>query len=266
MQSIKTTILALAFCALCVPDAQAQEGAPWFFGIGTGIARLSADGEQGFHAGEFGGVVIDIDLAPRDFDDYIQSAFGFGGYATNGTWMVQFSLGSMELGEELGGGTLPGGAIVTSDLSFDLFSTEALVGRTVYRSAGNRFALRPHIGIRHMRHELAVDLTITDAGVSTDISRGIKQNWTDFLVGTSMDIKLKDNWGWNILLDAGFGGSEGTYRASTGWSWQIARHWSLSPNVSFMAIDYQNGVPGDVDFYLYDVNEFSYGLSFLFHF
>ena len=41
---------------------------------------------------------------------------------------------------------------------------------------------------------------------------------------------------------------------------------SIGPNVSYTAIEYENGVAGDEDWYLYDANEFGGGISFLFHF
>lgn len=264
MQGIKSTFLALAFCAICTPQLNAQT-APWFFGVGTGIARLNSEGDQGVHTNAFGPVQVEFDLAPEDFDDLMQTGFGLGGYATNGAWMLQASLGVLKLGDDPSA-TLPGGLQVDSDLFFDIFSAEFTVGYTAYRSPGNGFALRPHLGTRFISHELGADLTITSGGVSTDISRKIEESWVDVLVGTTIDIKLSEKWGWSTVVDAGFGGSEGTYRASTALPWRFARHWSLSPNFSFMAIEYENGTRGDSDWYLYDSNEFSWGLAVMVHF
>ena len=60
-------------------------------------------------------------------------------------------------------------------------------------------------------------------------------------------------------------GSEGTFHASTALPLRLGR-WSLTPNASFTAIDFENGTPGDTDWYLYDANEFNWGLALMFHF
>lgn len=267
MRRIKATLLALVLCGILVAELQAQDSqsAPWFFGVGTGLARLNSEGDQGFNTNLFGPVQVEFDLSPKDFDDLIQTAFGFGAYATNGTWLAQFSMVLLKLGGEPTG-TLPGGATIAADFGFDIVSGEVLLGKTVYRSAGNGFALTPHVGARYTQHKLSAGVTVTDGGGSTELENEIEESWVDVLVGTSVDIKLADAWGWTTLLDAGFGGSEGTYRARTAVTWRLARHWSLSPNASFMAIDFENGTKGDTDWYLYDSNEFSWGLSLMFHF
>lgn len=268
MQDIKTTILALALCAVLVPGLQGQDpsqSAPWFFGIGSGIARISSEGDQGIPTELFGPVQMAFDLSPDDIADLMKTAFGVGGYATNGTWMFQASLGVLNLGDEPAG-TLPSGAQVASDLSFDIFSAEFSLGYTAYRSPANRFAFRPHIGARYTSHELAASLAITDAGTTTNLDRAIEESWTDFLIGTSFDINLSNRVAWNTVVGAGFGGSEGTYSASTGLAWR-ARPWiSLGPNLSFMASDVELGTRGDADWYLYDANDFMWGLNVLFHF
>lgn len=263
MKKIKTSIISLALCAMFAPGLQAQ--APWFFGIGTGIGRLSSEGDQGFPTQLFGPVELAFDLSPDDVADLMKTAFGVGGYATNGTWMLQLSLGVLELGDEPSA-TLPGGAQVSADLSFEVFSSEFSLGYTAYRSPANGFAFRPHIGARLTRHTLAASLAITDGGNTTDVSRSIEESWTDFLVGTTFDIKLSDSVGWNTIVDAGFGGSDGTYRASTGLSWRAASWVSVGPKLSFMATDVELGSRGDADWYLYDANDFFWGLSVLFHF
>ena len=64
----------------------------WHFGLGTGPMRLNSKGDQGFHVlhpAIAAPVVLDIDLTPEDFSDLIASAIGFGGYATDGKWMMR---------------------------------------------------------------------------------------------------------------------------------------------------------------------------------
>jgi hypothetical protein len=263
MLNVKITFAALGICAACVTQLQAQ--APVHFGFGSGLMRLSSKGDQGFHTNLFGPVQTAFDLDPDDFDDLLQSAIGGGGYVTNGTWMLQFSLAQLKLGGQPAG-ILPSGGQVSSDLSFDILSGEFLFGYTVYRSPGAAFSLRPHIGARYVKHELASDLRIVDAGTTTDISRAIDHNWTDVLIGTSVDVRLASKLSWSTRGDAGFGGSNGSFSASSGVSWRVLRHLSFGPQVSFLSADFENGTKGDTDWYLYDANEFSWGVSVLFHF
>jgi len=263
MLKAKTTFVALGICVACVTQLQAQ--APVHFGFGTGLMRLNSEGDQGFHTTAFGPVQTEFDLDPDDFDDLIQTVIGGGGYVTNGTWMLQFSLLSRKLGGEPAGSLLSGGQ-VTSDLSFDLLRGEFLFGYTVYRSPGGAFSLRPHVGARYTKHELASDLRVVEGGITTDFSSAIDHNWTDVLIGTTVDVRLASKLSWSTRGDAGFGGSNGSFSASSGVSWRILRHLSFGPKVSFLVEDFENGTEGDADWYLYDAKEFGWGVSFLFHF
>jgi len=64
--------------------------AEWNFGIGTGLSLTNIDGTQGFNTVSLGPVKYDIKLDPQDFNDVTKTAFGFGGYATNGAWFIQY--------------------------------------------------------------------------------------------------------------------------------------------------------------------------------
>jgi hypothetical protein len=62
--------------------------ADWSFGIGTGIFRVNFDGDMGFDTAA-GPVELDVDLDADDVSDVMETAFGLGGYATDGKWMIQ---------------------------------------------------------------------------------------------------------------------------------------------------------------------------------
>ncbi len=258
--TMKAAFMVVLSFLLGVSSVSAQK--KWHFGIGTGLARLNAQGDQGLNVGQFGPVQVDVDLDPDDINDLMQSAIGFGGYATNGTLMIQYSFVQLKLGGQPGT-TLPSGATVSSDLSFDITTGQVTAGYTVYR--GGKVALQPYAGVRYLKHDLGAEVTIV-AQTTTDISRGVDHNWTDVLVGTSLDVALSKKVSWNTSIDAGFGGSNGTYKIATSIGWRVWRFLSLHPNAYFMAIDFENGERGDTDWYLYDANEFAWGLSFLLNF
>ena len=81
----------------------------------------------------------------------------------------------------------------------------------------------------------------------------------------AVDVGLAPRVGWSTRVDAGFGGSNGTYNIATSIGYTPLAWLTLSPNAYFMSIDYENGEPGDSDWYLYDANEFGWGLSFVIH-
>ena len=199
----------------------------------------------------------------------METGFGLGGYATDGTWMIQGSFGFLKLGDEPSG-SLPagvGGGTFAADWFFEMTGAEFTVGYMAHRSTNMKFAVTPYVGVRYTKHELGADLSITQGVTTTALSRNIDNNWTDVLIGTSIAYALSPKWNWSAGADAGFGGSEGSYSFKTAFTWKALSHLSLSPNFKFAAIEYVNGEKGvDRDWYLYDANEFGGGISILYHF
>jgi hypothetical protein len=77
------SVLCVSLMTLVVFASAAH--AKWSFGIGTGFSLMNVDGKQGFTTVIAGPVKYDVKLDPDDISDLMQSAFGFGGYATDGT-------------------------------------------------------------------------------------------------------------------------------------------------------------------------------------
>jgi len=266
VSKLRVAVLSLVFCTLAVPQLQAQS-APWVFGLGTGFSLLNTEGTQGFNTTAFGPIEGDYDLSPGDVNDLLETAFGIGAMATNGTWSVNAGFGKFKLGDDVAG-TLDagfGGFDYAAEAFFEVTSGEFTVGNTVYRSQGGSFALTPYIGARNTKHEVGLDLTVAD-GIPTMVSRGTDHSWTDVLVGSSFDVTLSPSLSWNTSLNAGFGGSEGTYTAATGLAWSPAAHWVISPNASYQAVDFEHGARGDSDCYFYDSNDTTVGLAVMYLF
>ena len=64
--------------------------------------------------------------------------------------------------------------------------------------------------MRYLQHELDADLAIIRE-TTTDVSRAVDHNWPDVLVGAALNCGLMPKVSWNASLDAGFGGSNGTF-------------------------------------------------------
>jgi len=254
MKKLAAVILGALMLAGFTPASYAK----WFYGIGTGLFRMNAKGDQGFNTQIAGPVKFEIDLDPGDFDDLTKSIFGFGGYATNKKWLIQYSFVNQELEDK---SSEPVGPItVNTKIGFNITGAEVTVGYPVKRSPS--VVLRVLGGVRYTKHELTSDVRVG----ATVTKRKIDNDWTDALIGFTVDVPLNKKWVWGSRIDAGFGGSEGTYSASTGFTWRFHKHWSSTFYGKYTAVEFENGKRGDADWYLYDVNEFGLGVTVLYHF
>ncbi len=231
----------------------------WHVGIGTGFRSQAIDGVAGLNVGELGPVMADVDLSADEVSDLIDTAIGAGGYVTNGMVMVKFSFAKIGLAGAPSG-TLESGESVDGMWEFDITSGEVTVGYTVHRQG--RIAVRPYGGVRFNKHELGVDINVDTKSV---VMAAIDNSWTDVVAGVTVDVGLAPKVGWSTSVSASFGGSNGILGIGTGVSYTPWKFLTLTPNVFFSAVDVENGAPGDADWYLYDANEFGWGLSFMIH-
>ena len=227
--------------------------ADWNYGIGTGLFALNLDGDIGFDSALAGSVLFPVDLDASETSDLIDTAFGFNGYATDGTWMVQYSFSNLELE----GSSTVGPASTTID--FDMQGAEITLGYPVYHSSGVTLGVLG--GVRYTSHEVSGSVTV---GAST-ASRTIENDWTDALVGLTLTVPLVEKWVWNNRVDAGFGGSEGTYSGNTGVTWRFYKGWSGTLFAKYTAVEFEDGTKGNSDWYRYDVDEFGPGLAILYN-
>jgi hypothetical protein len=245
----------LVFLTLISNGARSAEGGGnWLFGIGSGLVRLNADGDVGFDTPSGPGTGK-VDLDPSDFNDLIDSAFGFSAFAAKGPWNISIGYGNMTLRDkdsvELGGGLPP----LTTDFKQDITFGEAAVTYQFAQTNGHLWGVLG--GVRWMEHDYDVRLGLGAAGVDSLI----KEDWTDVVVGLTHTYPLSQRWVWSSRLTAGFGGSENYWSAHTQIGWQFARSWNLGAFFDFRKIEFENGSPGDADWYLYDADEWGPGIS-----
>jgi hypothetical protein len=230
--------------------------AEWHFGIGTGLAGQSYDGDLGLHidAATIDDQKFEVDLAPGDVADLMETVFGLGGYATDGTWKIQYSVFFLKL-EDDPTLTSQGGDSIAAKWEFEQTSGELTAAYAIFKDPS--VIVHALGGIRYTGHKL-------EGTINADPTREIEEEWVDALIGLTVDVPLAPTWSWNNRVDAGFGGSEGTFSGSTGLTWAFAEHWAGQLFASFMAVEYENGKMGDTDWYLYDANEASAGIKILY--
>jgi hypothetical protein len=253
------SLLLAILCIVCFGEV-AQAG--WNHGIGTGIFRLNLEGDIGMdiNAGGIGGTIFkEIDFDPEDVSDLMETAFGLGGYSTDGKWMIQYSIGTLVL-EGKPSKTIAGIGVITTQTEWESTGGEFTVGYPLVKS--DSFTIRAYGGLRYTNHDVNIQVALN--GVSL-LQKEIDETWADVLIGLSADIPFARDWSWNNKFDAGFGGSEGTYQVYSGISWRFAQHWSTSLYGKYTAVEYENSNMGAADWYLYDVDEFGFGLGIVYN-
>jgi hypothetical protein len=253
-KQMRSKIFFVVLVFLLVVGNSAMADAEWNYGVGTGFFFLNVDGTIGLNSTIAGGPVeLDVDLDPEEVRDLLESAFGIGGYATDGNWTIQFALKNLELeGEERK--QTPLGQL-SATLGFEVTGAEVAVGYAVYKRP--KFIFSVLGGGRYTKHELTSDLRVG----ALRQTRNIDNDWTDVLVGATAVVPFTEKWTWNNRFDAGFGGSEGTYTVNTGLTWRFAEHWSTTLYGQYAAIEFENASKGDSDWYLYDTDEFGVGIN-----
>ena len=254
---ISILCVSLVTFFLCTSAAYAE----WHFGIGTGLALNNVDGEQGFNT-QLGPVKYDVKLDPEDFNDYTKTAIGFGGYVTDSTWLIQYSYANIELEDKESTFVPAANSTIATKINFKMSGAELTVGYPVYRTPSLIVLLDG--GLRYTKHKFDGNLNITGA-VNAQSRRKFDHDWTDVVLGTTITVPLAKAWSWTSRLNAGFGGSDGTYLVSTGITWRFHKYWSVGLNGKYVSVKYENASKGDSDWYLYDADESSIGLLVLFN-
>jgi hypothetical protein len=245
-------LIAISFCSVSYAD--------WSFGIGTGIFGLNIDGDVGMDT-IAGPVEIEVDLDAGDTMDLLESAFGLGGYATDGKCTIKYSIGTLELEGKESTYITAINNTVSAEVNYQADSAEVSVGYPVYRTPSVIVSLDG--GVRYTAHEVSTNVTIT-GGPSAN--KKIDEKWTDVFIGTTVTVPFTKEWIWNTSANAAAGGSDGTYMGSTGVTWRFLENWSGTLFAKYTAVNYENSRKGHPTWYLYDVDEFGLGLSFLYHF
>ncbi len=173
--------------------------AEWHYGIGAGPGWTNIEGTQEFNS-LVGPVHYDVSFSPDDLSDMVQSALGFGGYATDGKWLVQFSLSTIELEDETAAAVAS--HTVNTKTNFNTIGGEVTIGYPIYRSSAVATYLDG--GLRYTKHELDNLETTSGPLVNTQRNNNFYNAWTDAIVGLTINVPLSQRWIWNNRLNAGF--------------------------------------------------------------
>lgn len=233
----KTTLLLFAVAFAAVSFAQAE----WKFGIGAGAGAFDIDGDLTL-AGNTG----DLEYDSGD----MESAISLQAYAATGAWVFRTSVFSFEVEAD----QRPTPGVVLQDSNFEQSIWDLTAGYKWVE--GGAWTLTTYAGLRSVSQEMT----------GPDISGDFDNSWTDAIFGASATYALNEKWFWSSALEAGFGGSEGSFGANTGLTWRFGMKWSASAVLSWSAAEYEEGEEGDADYYLYDATMTKLGLGIMYHF
>jgi hypothetical protein len=244
MQKTRLVVLfALALTLMLGSAAQAQD--EWKFGIGTGFSSFSLDGDIGFPVSK-GGVILDVDLDNGDTSDLMESGVGLGGFARKGKWAILYKVSTVTLEDQ--GGML--------EVEWDRTQVEAAAVYNFAKTGNHAWGVL--VGARHIAH----DWTFMYQGDTAEID----ESWTDGLIGLTHAVPFGEKWSWANRVDAGFGGSEGSFLISSTINWHFHKNWSANMSVGTSSVEFGDEEDiGNEDFYLYDIDEPAVGLGIMFN-
>lgn len=251
-------ILLIMICLMAMSShsfAQTSDS-EWKFGLGTGLFRLHIEGDVGFTTDIAGARKFDVDLDPDDISDLMETAFGLGGYATNGKLFIDYSISYLKLEDKT---SSKDGVVTQAELKYEVSGAEVMIGYPVYKSSRGTILL--HGGLRYTKHDISINMIISDTASEKDLNH----SWVDGLIGVSTIMPLCETITWNNRLNAGYGGSDGTYQVYSGLKWRFYKHWSATLFGRYTDVDFEDGNRGDKNWYSYDANEYGLGLNILFH-
>ena len=179
-RTLQIVMMLLAIGTISV----AQAADEWRFGIGTGFSSYSLDGDVGF-ATPAGGVIADLDLDNSDTSDMMDSAFGFGAFATRGDWTFNFSFKTITLEDSDSG----------FKIEWDRTEYEAFAAYQFAVTGNHRWGVLA--GVRGTDH----DWTFKAPGFRASPD----EDWTDAIVGLTHAVPINEKWSWNSRADIGFG-------------------------------------------------------------
>ena len=168
--------------------------AGWTYGIGTGPQALDVDGDGGFNTRLLGPVDFDASLKPDEFREYTESALGFGGFAQKDNLTISYSLGRLELEEDVS--AVQGSNRGVIDLTFTTVAAEVLADYTFSQSGKNTWGFIG--GVRYVDQEYDVVLTINNTQV---FDGSVDDSWIDAVLGLSHSYAISETLFWSSQVD-----------------------------------------------------------------
>lgn len=261
MNSITKVVSGVCIAAMMSTAHAADD--KWKFGIGTGLGTLTVDGDSGFDTRLIGPVTFDASLDSDDTRELMSAGGGIGGFAKKGNLSILYSVGFLELEDDVDATVR--GITGEADITFKASGAEILVEYGIGRTGKHGFGALG--GLRYIKQEYDVELAfVGPGGNAVGFDGSVDDSWIDFVFGVTHTLPLTQQWIWGSQLDYSIGDTDGTLHFSTGVAYIINPSWMTRIGYDYIDYDYENGDPGDGDWFFYDANEHGAKLSFLYMF
>ena len=249
MNPLKAGVGRLAFVTACAAlttlssnAIAAEEGEePWKFEFTPYLFAAGLDGTTGVL-----GVTADIHVPVEKLVQQLDSAFMGNLVARKGDWFFAFDVFYVRLAGEAarswqGPGGI-GGATGELDATVSQQIYEPSLG---YRAIDGRTTLDVVAAARYTRINTELNLITTSGGLLPGGTRSVSgsESWWDPVVGVRVTFPFAENWSAVGYVDAGgFGvGSDFTYQAMAGASWQFAKDYSAKAGYRYLHQEFNDG-------------------------
>ncbi len=204
---------------------------------------LAANIEGDTSLGRATGVDIDVDFG-RIMETLRMAAMVRFEAIHDDRWGVVLDYGFMDLGDDLSG---PRGGVVEAKLRQGIFEVDA------FRRYRNETGfLDVMVGVRWWDND--IDVALDPALFPLTLTREVKADWVDLLVGVRWHSELNERWRLTFSGDVGGFGLEAdmTSSLSVGAVYSFNERMELDMRYRGLWVDYEDGNEGEADYFAYD--------------
>ena len=240
--------LLLLATSLAIPViTAADENSGWSHSVWGYLFAAGIDATGGVTT-PGGAVEMPIDMDFNDILDSLDSAFSAIYIGRNGRFSILADVSYMKLEfDDTIAVPPPISATATVGVDFAVSFVELGGG---YQISNDYAGLDVIGGVRYFDHDIDLNVTAGPAAVG----RSFGADWIDPFVGLHYVGPINDKW--DLLLRGdigGFGvGSDFIWQARAGLRYHINKDWDVAVLYKYMDFDFQEGSPGDSDYYKYD--------------
>jgi hypothetical protein len=243
--SIATFVAAMACLSLSLPAlAQNASDGQWHYLVQPYAMFPNMKGETGIANVP----TIPVDEDPQDIFDHLQMGAMLYLEARNDGWTFSSDLLYMDLGSDVGGGSLITSYTGEVDVSQVGWELAALRRVTPWFELG--------IGLTYNQVDVDVDVNFFTPGGSTDFNTGLEENWIDPTIVMRGTWPINDKWFVQARGNVGgFGvGSDLMWQVMADIGYRPSEKWSFAFGYRVIDIDYDKG--SGLDRFVYDMQTF----------
>lgn len=231
------------------------EAEDWSFSVEPYLLGANIEGDSGL--GRVTGAPVDLDFSTILENLEMAAMLHFEAHSNNG-WGLIVDYGFMDLSDDVFGSR---GGVVDARVRQGI-----LEGLLVRRSGNQTSGFEYFAGIRWWDND--VDVVIDPAVLPGDITRKVDASWIDLVVGARWTRNINAYWVAKIKGDIGGFGVEADSTSSLSISaiYEFSERYALDLQYKAMWVDFEDGSPGQPNYFSYDTVTHGPIIGFQFNF